>query len=97
MEIRQTVVFKKWRESLTDTRIRTAIAKRMIRIQAGNFGDAKYVGEGVGELRFDIGPGYRVYFHRRGEVLLLLLCGGDKSTQSKDIQNAKAMVAQSEI
>jgi len=97
LEIRQTVVFRDWRESLRDGRAKAAIAKRIIRIQAGNFGDTKYLGDGVGELRVDLGPGYRVYFHRRGDIVVILLCGGDKKTQASDIEKAKAMVPELEL
>ena len=96
IEIRQTLIFQEWRESLKDGRARAAIARRMIRIQAGNFGDAKYLGDGVSELLFDLGPGYRVYFHRRGDVVVILLCGGDKKTQASDIEKAKAIVPELE-
>jgi putative addiction module killer protein len=96
LEIRQTLVFQEWRKSLKDGRAKGALAKRMIRIQGGNFGDAKYLGAGVGELRFDLGPGYRVYFHRRGDVVVILLCGGDKKTQAADIEKAKAMIPELE-
>ncbi len=68
------------------------MAQRIVRVQAGLIGDVKPVGEGVSELRVDYGPGYRVYFCRRGEDMILLLCGGDKSTQDRDIRAAKAMV-----
>lgn len=67
------------------------IAKRIDRIAAGNFGDAKSIGDGVSELRFAFGPGYRVYYTRRGDVVVILLCGGDKGSQARDIQQAKAM------
>lgn len=96
IEIRQTIIFQEWRESLKDGRARAAIARRIIRIQAGNFGDAKYIGDGVSELRFDLGPGYRVYFHRRGDIVVILLCGGDKQTQASDIEKAKAMIPELE-
>lgn len=66
-------------------------------MQAGNFGDVKYLGAGASELRLDFGPGYRVYFHRRGNVVAILLCGGDKSTQAADIQKAKATIPELEI
>ena len=68
------------------------IAQRIVRVQAGLIGDVKPVGEGVSELRVDYGPGYRVYFCHRGEDMILILCGGDKSTQDRDIRVAKAMV-----
>lgn len=64
---------------------------RLARLRTGNFGDWKAVGEGVGELRIDHGPGYRVYFARRGAVLVILLCGGDKRTQDQDIERAKTL------
>ena len=67
---------------------------RVRRLAFGNYGDVKPVGEGVSELRLDFGPGYRVYFVQRGQVLIVLLCGGDKSTQAKDIQTAKRLAAE---
>ena len=67
------------------------IARRLDRVASGNFGDTRSVGEGVNELRIDFGPGYRVYFVRRGLALILLLCGGDKSSQDCDIERAKAL------
>jgi putative addiction module killer protein len=66
------------------------IAQRVVRLQSGLFGDAKFF-DGIGELRVDYGPGYRVYFVRKRNTLIVLLCGGDKSTQSRDIERAKAM------
>ena len=69
----------------------------MVRVEAGNFGGAKYLGDGLSELRFDLGPGYRVYFHRRGDVVVILLCGGDKRTQDADIKKAKAMIPELEF
>ncbi len=87
----ETVVtheFKNWVRSLRDQTIRARIGARIRRLEAGNFGDARPVGKGVSELRIRAGPGYRVYFQRRGELLVLLLLGGDKSTQSQDIELA---------
>lgn len=72
----------------------TRIAARLDRLAAGNPGDAEPIGEGVSELRIKYGPGYRVYFLQRGPVLVILLCGGDKSTQSKDIRQAKVLAEQ---
>ena len=72
------------------------VAARIVRIESGNFGDVRSVGGKVSELRVDTGPGYRVYFTRRGRELILLLCGGDKSTQSTDIATAQAMVVELE-
>ncbi|WP_319942011.1 type II toxin-antitoxin system RelE/ParE family toxin [Rhodopseudomonas palustris] len=74
---------------MSDLRARLQIVRRIDRIAAGNFGEAKSVGGAVKELRIDYGPGYRVYYTRRGDTVVILLCGGDKRTQSKDIRKAK--------
>ena len=97
IEIRQTLLFQNWRLRLKDTRIKVAKAKRIVRIQSGNFGDVKYLGEGLSELRFDLGPGYRLYFHRRGDVTIILLCVGSKRTQTSDIEKAKKMISELEL
>ena len=89
LEVRRTIEFIDWLTALRDTQARARIAKRIDRIAQGNFGDAKPVGDGVNELRFAFGPGYRVYFTRRGDVIVILLCGGDKDSQSRDIERAK--------
>jgi putative addiction module killer protein len=81
--------FVEWLEDLNDRRARTRIETRLARVAVSNFGDVEPVGEGVMELRIDWGPGYRVYFARLGQVVVLLLCGGDKRTQQKDINRAK--------
>src|SRR6185437_1179782 len=81
--------FTHWLEDLRDRQARTRIAARLARVAIGGIGDAKPVGEGVMELKIDWGPGYRVYFARAGKVIVLLLCGGDKRTQQKDIDRAK--------
>jgi putative addiction module killer protein len=96
IEVRQTAVFRNWLDRLADRRAAERIAQRIVRLQAGLFGDAKPVGEGVFELRVDHGPGYRVYFVQRGQVLIVLLCGGDKQSQARDIKRAKALVAELE-
>ncbi|HEY3777549.1 MAG TPA: type II toxin-antitoxin system RelE/ParE family toxin [Rhizomicrobium sp.] len=88
IEVRQTEVFTDWFAGLRDRRARARITARIRRLSLGNPGDAKPVGGGVSEMRIDYGPGYRVYFVRRGEVLFLLLCGGDKQTQGRDITRA---------
>ena len=92
-EVRQTDVFARWLEGLADTRAARRIAQRIVRLQSGLFGDVRSVGEGVSELRVDYGPGYRVYFVQRGRLLIVLLCGGDKRTQVRDIGRAKALAA----
>ena len=81
--------FTEWLERLADRQARARIRARLDRIALGNLGDCRAVGKGVSELRINWGPGYRVYFARVGSVVLLLLCGGDKTTQQKDIQHAQ--------
>ena len=90
-EIRQTEVYEKWFARLRDENARAKILVRIRRLSLGNMGDVKVVGGGVSELRIDHGPGYRVYFVKRGKALVLLLCGGDKKTQSADIEKAKVL------
>lgn len=87
IEVRQTSIFRDWLRDLKDGRTAERIAIRIVRLQAGLLGDAKFF-DGIGELRVDYGPGYRVYFVRRGKSLIILLCGGDKSTQKADIRRA---------
>ncbi len=88
IEIRQTVVYARWFNSLRDRKARARIDVRIRRLSLGNPGDVKAVGEGVSELRIDYGPGYRVYFTQRGQRLIVLLAGGDKPTQKQDIKRA---------
>ena len=88
IEIRKTDVFVDWLDGLKDIRARARVLVRIERLAAGNPGNVKPVSEGVSELRIDYGPGYRVYFKKRGKELIILLAGGDKSTQSKDIRKA---------
>jgi putative addiction module killer protein len=89
IDVRETPDFTKWLAALNDQRARLQIVRRISRVAAGNFGDAKSVGGAVSELRIDHGPGYRVYFTRRGKAIVILLCGGDKRTQSRDIRKAQ--------
>jgi len=91
IEFKQTETFRKWRIRLKDERIRALIASRLDRLAFGHAGDVKPVGQGVSELRIDHGPGFRIYFQKRGNTIIILLCGGDKSTQAKDIQTAKRL------
>ena len=91
MDMRRTDVFDGWLRGLRDTRATARIALRLDRLAHGNPGDVKPVGEGVSELRIDYGPGYRIYFVRRGEALVILLCGGDEGSQDRDIARAKAI------
>ena len=96
IEVRQTARFKAWLSGLRDDRARARILKRLDRAGQGNLGDVAPVGGGVSEMRIFYGPGYRVYFIQRGKELIVLLCGGDKSTQSADIEEAKAMAKELE-
>lgn len=88
MEIRQTEVYANWFSRLRDRQARARIDVRIRRLSLGNPGDVKAVGQGVSELRINYGPGYRVYFIQRGETVIVLLAGGDKRTQSRDIETA---------
>ncbi len=89
--VKQTQNYSKWYNKLKDTVAKSRIAVRIRRMQFGNFGDAKPVGAGVFELRFDFGPGYRVYYTERNGEIVVLLAGGDKSTQQQDIEKAKQL------
>jgi putative addiction module killer protein len=91
IELKQTEIFAKWESRLPDKRARTVIATRLARLAYGLPGDVSPVGEGVSELRVHYGPGYRIYFQHPGAVLIVLLCGGDKKTQSRDIAMAKRL------
>lgn len=91
IEVRQSAVFTKWLDELRDRNARVRIAVRMRRLEFGNYGDVKPVGEGVSEMRITYGPGYRVYFVLAGKMVVVLLCGGDKSSQDRDIAQAKQM------
>jgi putative addiction module killer protein len=91
IEVRQTDEYEKWFDSLRDRQAKARIDVRVRRLSLGNPGDAKPVGEGVSELRIDFGPGYRVYFIQRADVLIVLLAGGDKRTQDQDIRLAKQL------
>jgi putative addiction module killer protein len=86
LEIRKTEIFSKWIDELHDIRARARILVRIERLASGNPGDVKAVGEGVSELRIDYGPGYRVYYKKQGQKVIILLAGGDKHTQAKDIK-----------
>lgn len=94
IEVRETATFKDWFKSLKDLRAKARINVRIRRISLGNFGEVEPVGNGVSELKIDYGPGYRVYFVNQGNVLVILLCGGEKSTQAKDIKRAHGLAQQ---
>lgn len=97
LEIRRTEYFDKWLSSLKDARAKAKIAVRIDRLAAGNPGDVKPAGSGVSEMRIDYGPGYRVYYKQKDKELILLLMGGDKSTQEADIKSAIALAAELEV
>lgn len=94
VELIRSATFDRWLTGLQDRRAVARIAARLDRLAGGNPGDVQPVGNGVSELRIHYGPGYRVYFLQRGPVLIVLLCGGDKSSQEKDIIQAKALAAE---
>jgi putative addiction module killer protein len=96
IEVRKTAIFTKWFNSLKDRKSRARIQVRIDRVEMGNFGDSAPIGEGVSELRIFYGPGYRVYYVQRGNVVVILLSGGDKSTQQADIVKAKEIARQLE-
>ena len=91
-EIRTTKLFDDWVKNLKDRQAALSIAKRLDRVLKGNLGDVASLGDGVSEMRIFIGSGYRLYYTLRGAELIILLCGGDKSTQQRDIQKAKDLV-----
>ena len=90
IEVRKTKEFQDWLTNLRDQRVIARITIRIARVEAGLMGDVKYF-DGIGELRVDYGPGYRMYFAKRGQTIIILLCGGDKRSQKRDIKNAVKM------
>jgi len=92
--IKQTATYMAWERRLKDQKAKAAIAARVFRVANGLMGDVSPVGQGVSELRIHVGPGYRVYFQQRGDEVVLLLCGGDKSSQARDIETAKKLADQ---
>lgn len=89
--IEKTDVFQKWLDGLNDQKGRARVLKRIVAAESGNFGDCGSAGGGISEMRIHFGPGYRVYYAQRGEVVYLLIAGGDKATQKRDITRAKAI------
>lgn len=97
IEVRTTATFTRWFKRLRDRKAKARIQARIDRVQMGHFGDIAPVGEGVSELRIFYGPGYRVYFVQRGDVVVILLSGGDKGSQNADIAKAKEIAKQLEV
>lgn len=91
LEVRQSPVFSAWLTKLRDRNAAARIVARLRRFELGNLGDVKPVGEGVSEARIDYGPGYRLYFVKRGVMVIIMLCGGDKRSQDRDIKRAKTL------
>jgi len=96
IEVQLTETFEQWLSDLRDRQARARITARLARLQIGNFGDVKYF-DGIGELRIPYGPGYRLYFVRQGLVVVIMLCGGDKDSQARDIERAKLMAKEIEV
>jgi len=97
IEVRKTEIFTKWFDGLKDRRARARIQARIDRVEMGNFGDVAPVGDGISELRIFYGPGHRVYFVQKGNVVVVLLSGGDKSSQKSDIVKAKKIATQLKV
>ncbi|MBR7630924.1 type II toxin-antitoxin system RelE/ParE family toxin [Aeromonas popoffii] len=93
-EIIKTNIFDRWFDTLRDVRAKAKVTARIRRLGLGNPGDVKPIGEGLSEMRIDYGPGYRVYYMTKGPIIIVLLCGGDKGTQARDIEQAKTIAAQ---
>lgn len=93
IDLIKSSAFDRWLRDLRDRRARARIQARLDRLAAGNPGDVKPVGDGLSEMRIDYGPGYRIYYMRRGPIVIVLLCGGDKSSQDRDIAHAKTIAA----
>lgn len=94
IRLKQTETFRKWERKLKDQKARAMIAARLFRLANGLAGDVAPVGQGISELRIHYGPGYRIYFQQRGDEIIILLCGGDKSTQDRDIEKAKHLATE---
>ena len=91
IKLTQTATYRRWERNLKDQRARAAIAARLFRLANGLAGDVAPAGDGISELRIHYGPGYRIYFKQRGQEIVILLCGGNKNTQNRDIRHAKQL------
>lgn len=96
LRVLETAVFTKWLDRLRDDRAKARITSRLTALRFGHFGDVRGVGGMISEMRIDVGPGYRMYFVRRQADIVVLLCGGDKSTQRRDIARARSLAAELE-
>lgn len=96
LQILQTEIFSRWLSRLRDARAKARIVSRLDALRLGHFGDVKPLGGGIAEMRVDVGAGYRIYFVRRQTSVVILLCGGDKATQDRDIARARSMAAELE-
>ena len=97
LTIRKTDVFKKWMKKLKDETAKAHINRRIDRLERGNPGNVEPIGEGCSEMKIDYGPGYRIYYKDTGREIIIILCGGDKSTQQDDINKAKRLAREEEI
>jgi putative addiction module killer protein len=97
IEVRQTEAFREWLMSLRDRAAAAIVARRLARVAGGNLGDVKPIGDGLSELRVHVGPGYRIYLARRGEALIVVLAGSDKSAQDRTIRAAKRMARELDL
>jgi putative addiction module killer protein len=97
LQIRRTEEFATWLSHLQDRQGRAKILSRIDRLEEGNPGKTRSVGDGIVEMKIDFGPGYRVYYIRRGEIVIVLLCGGDKSSQENDIRRARVLASQLDV
>ena len=95
-KVLQTEAFRRWLDRLQDARAVVSVTRRLERVQRGNLGDVRSVGSGVSEMRISYGPGYRLYFVRRGADIIVLLCGGDKGSQARDVQRAQRLAKELE-
>ena len=97
IRVEETDNFKKWMRDMKDRKARSIINARIRRLSLGNKGDTKYITDGISELRIDFGPGYRVYYIEENQTIIILLCGGDKSSQKRDIEEAKLIAQNLEV
>ena len=93
IDVQQTDEFEEWLDNLDDRKARNLVVRRIVQIQGGLFGQTRSLGDKVGEIKIDYGPGYRLYYTKAGLIVIILLCGGDKGSQKRDIKKAKGLAA----